>query len=312
MPLSANQRTAYVEDAETFFSLMSRTRQWDALQPDAVQRWLDNFPTDELRYYACRVLRGLLYYSERDVETLLREALFHKVIGGIVRSEQRALSFGQFPSTLAYNFRRTVERTLLVPLVVADSPAESSSEVTRIAQQRLDIPGSRICYPHQIPEQDFADIDNVVIVDDNLGSGDQFREFWTTYRGHRSSELARFLASANASVFSLVLVANAPALAALRDEFPEVAFCCAQELPSAWEVFGNSSVYWPDPEEQTEAETALEAHLGKFGIPLKGYGAMSYALILHRTVPDWCLPALWQQAEDWTGTPPVSWTFLEA
>src|SRR5688500_5994888 len=87
MPLTEEQRRDYVQDAEAFFAIMRRAGQWDGLLPDAVNLWLENFDTPSLRYFACRILRGLLYYSERDTETLLREGLNHQVLGRLVRME---------------------------------------------------------------------------------------------------------------------------------------------------------------------------------------------------------------------------------
>jgi hypothetical protein len=301
VPLTDTERADYVEDAEAFFAVMRRTHQWDALAPDAVQGWLGNFPqTGATRYFACRILRGLLYYSERDVETLFREALFDQVLGRIVRAAHQLPSkFGCLPSKLAYELQRVLERTVLVPLTSSGRPSESSPEITRIAQQRLSVSKGNILYPEHLDKEALGKFEHVVIVDDNLGSGAQFREFWSEYKLPDGSLLSDLLAPPGVSVHSLVLVGAADALGELRVNYPSVAFCCAQELPSNYGVFATSSVYWPDADEQTEAFAALTAHLASFGIPVQGWNDLTYAVILHKTIPDWTLPALWMSTEDW-------------
>jgi hypothetical protein len=301
LPLTDDQRADYVEDAEAFFAVMRRTHQWDALAPDAVPGWLGNFPaTGASRYFACRILRGLIYYSERDVETLLREALFDQVLGRIVRAEYQLPSkFGCLPSKLAFELQRALERTVLVPLTASGLPSESSPEITRIAQQRLSVPKANILYPEHLDKESLERFDHVVIVDDNLGSGAQFRGVWSEYKLADGSLLSDLLAPPRVSVHSLVLVGAAKALAELRVSYPMVDFCCAQELPSNYGVFAPSSVYWPDADEQSEAFASLTAHLASVGIPVDGWDALTYAVILHKTIPDWSLPALWMSAEDW-------------
>lgn len=301
MPLTDTERAEYIEDAEAFFAVMRRTHQWDALAPDAVQGWLGNFPqTGATRYFACRVLRGLLYYSGRDVETLFREALFDQVLGRIVRVEHQLPSkFGCISSKLAYELKRALERTALVPLTSSGRPSESSPEITRIAQQRLTVPKDNILYPHHLDEETLKQFDHVVIVDDNLGSGSQFREFWCDYQLPDGSLLSDLLGKHNVSVHSLVLVGAKEALSELRTDYPNVAFSCAQELPANYGVFATSSVYWPDAEEQAEAFATFTTHLESFGIPVLGFNELTYAVIIHKTIPDWTLPALWMSTEDW-------------
>lgn len=300
VPLTAPQRKDYTEDAEQFFAVMRRSGQWDGIAADAVPRWLNNFPSDSLRYFASRILRGLVYYSERDIGTLLKEGLLHQVLGQLVRERyQLASGFTCYPSVLSYQLRSHAERTLLVPLTPSDNPAESGPAIARLAEQSLAFPRSNICYPDQLKDRDFSNVDDVVLVDDNLGSGEQFREFWPSYLVDGRVDVGRFLGAAASRIHYLVLIATESALNQLRSNFPEVHFACAQRLPGSYDVFAPGSIYWPDLEEQNEARSELELHLAQFGVSLRGFEGLTYAVVLHNTIPDWCFPAFWRKEEDW-------------
>jgi hypothetical protein len=275
--------------------------QWDGLEPNAANRWLDNFSTGPLKYFAARILRGLVYYSERDIGTLLKEGLVHQVLGRLVREEyQLKTEFSCYPSRLTYELKRHTERTLLVPLVMSDNPAESGPGITRIAERLLGFSRDNICYPDQLIDRNFSEIDDVVIIDDNLGSGQHFRKFWDDFANRDGVAISRFLTHAAKRVHHLVLVAVEPAFRSLVADYSDVRFAAAQLIPGDYGVFAPNSVYWPDTEEQTEAYNAFQSHLSSFDIPISGFSDMTFAVVLHDTIPDWCLPALWLQRPDWT------------
>lgn len=300
MPLTEEQRHDYVQDAEAFFAIMRRAGQWDGLLPDAVNLWLENFDTPPLRYFACRILRGLLYYSERDTETLLREGLNHQVLGRLVRMEHQIPSaFSCYPSLLNYHLTSARQRTLLVPLTTDANPSESALQVTRVVRKRLHFPSANICFPNQLVAQDFSKFKHVVVVDDNVGSGAQFREFWENCPVDGTT-VGRYLSQSGATLHYLVLIGTASAVAQLRTDFPEVDFRCAQNLPDNYGVFAPASVYWPDAEEQAEAQQAVTQLVEGRGVTPVGWNGMTYAAVLHQIIPDWCLPALWQKTVDWT------------
>jgi hypothetical protein len=230
----------------------------------------------------------------------LKEGLLHQVLGDLVRERYQLPSgFACYPSVLSYQLRSHAERTLLVPLTASDSPAESGPGIARLAEQSLAFPRANICYPHQLKDRDFSVIDDVVFVDDNLGSGKQFRNFWPSYFVDASTEIGRFLGATAARLHYLVLIATESALVQLRSDFPELHFACAQRLPDSYDLFARDSIYWPDSEEQDEAVKTLEDHLARFGVSLRGFEGLTYAVVLHNTIPDWCFPAFWRKEEDW-------------
>jgi hypothetical protein len=290
----------HVEDTEAFLNLMLRSRQWDGLDSTRVERWLGNFDSDLLRYYALRILRRVVYYSEMDGELLLREALLHRVIGAeIRRTHQVASSFGRLPSFLESEFKRTLPKTLLVPLMDSGKPSESSPAITRIAAQRLNVPTESIHFPEKVTKSDLAACDRVVLVDDNVGSGQQFRAFWNTFEVASGERFQDLLKSAQKPLYYVVLVGTSTALTDLRADHPNIRFCATQELTPDYEVFAPDSLFWGDPTECTAAKALIDEHLKSRGIPLLGWASLGYAVVFHRTIPDWSLPMFWQGNENW-------------
>jgi len=295
-------RAGYVEDATKFVHLMLEARQWDALDKLSVQNWLDNFPA-QCRYFSLRILRHLLYYSERDLEALLRETILHSVLGTDIRRRfQLPSKFGQYPSFLHYELCKAMERTALVPLLDGNRPSESSLTVTRTALQALGFKPYSFAFPDKLSEIKTTTCDRLIFVDDNLGTGDQFRTFWTQFEAEPGRSIADFCDThADWPIYYVVQVGLDQALNDLRGEFPRVHFLAGQIVAPDHGVFQPTSRCWLSEAERIEATAALTEVVQPIGIQLLGYRDFDYAVVLHKNIPDWSLPLLWRGVKgEWT------------
>ena len=296
------KHSSYIERAEKAVSLMLVSHQWDGLNQSTVNRWISNFD-DPLRYYAWKILRHLLYYSEVDIELLLREVLFHNIIGhDVPLRTQVSSAFHSYPCELAWQFAQELPKTLLVPLMDSSSPSESGPALTRVAMQKLLYPKTSIVFPDKIlcSRLENGDFRRVVIIDDNSGTGDQFRKFWTTTRFMDNSDLlSDVLPQLSIPIYYAVLIMPEATRRDLQAEIPNVTFKAAQVLTAEDEVFAAASRYWENDDELHKARVDMESHLNKFGIPLLGYRDHSFAVTLHHTIPDWSLPMLWRGVNGW-------------
>lgn len=137
-PMTQPLRDTAVQDTRLFLDLMQSTHQWDGVPPDSVKRWLNNFTSADLTYFATRILRHLLYYSERDTALLLNEVIIHRLLGTRVRSTQQLASgYSKHLTTLQWNLNSAKARTLITPLLDANKPSESSLALTRLLMQEL-------------------------------------------------------------------------------------------------------------------------------------------------------------------------------
>ncbi len=281
--------------------IMLRCGQWEGLTKTRVDQWINNFDTPETQYYAWRILRHLVYYSSRDAELLLKEVLFHKVVGRRVRlGFQVAQGFSHYPSRLKYEQQRALHRTLLIPLMDDDSPGESGPGIVRLALKSLNFPEKSICFPDAVGRHgSFADFDHIVIVDDNTGTGKQFCRFWDSYKLHDGTLLRDVIALSKVPVCYVVLVATEGAISLLRRKYADVDFFAAQELTSEYRIFGPGSACWGSDDERLSAEHALGLHLKKFGVPLRGFNGCDYAVSIREIAPNWTLPMFWYDNEDW-------------
>lgn len=295
-----DNRDDFIEDTKKLVDLMLATRQWDALDRVAVQNWVGNFSTST-EYFAWRILKALIYYSERDLGALLREALIHKVLGRHVRATiQIPSKFSTYPSLLQYELSHATRRTAITPLLAGDHPAQSSFAVVRSALIDLGIPQTAFTSSAELCALTPQDTDRIIIVDDNAGSGDQFDEFWTRYElapgVTPASHLSQF-----AEVHYVVLSATEQGLTRLKVDFPAVTFTAGQVLTPEHSLFDPASTCWHDDAERTEALATLKHVAASRGLALAGYGGLTYAVILHKNIPDWTFPLLWRAIpNEWT------------
>jgi hypothetical protein len=293
-------RESFIETADNFANLMLHIRQWDGINKTDVLGWISNFDTS-LRYFAWKLLYRLIYYSERDIELLLREVLFHKTLSREVRETYQIPSgFGRYPSFLNFQLKRMFDKTLIVPVLDSSKPHESGPAVTRIAVQRLGIPDASVLFPGDIQDHHLTSHERIIFIDDNVGSGDQFKDFWTDYPfSNQKQLLSEAVESSQLKVYSLSLVAVKQSLVKLQGMFPKVTFRAAQELSAEYEIFSPESIVWSNDAERLEAQAAINTLLNERGVPTYGHANLSFGVIMHQTIPDWSHPMLWRERPDW-------------
>jgi len=85
----------------------------------------------------------------------------------------------------------------------------------------------------------------------------------------------------------------------LRTQYPELTIICAEYIDEHHQIFGEMNRCWKDKAEGQWAEALLGTKLTEHGISLKGHNDLCFAVALHKTIPDWSLPALHKNKNDW-------------
>lgn len=291
----------YIDDCEPYASLMIAARQWDYVNHTAVRQWIGNFgPSKFGTYCAWRILRNLIYYSARDIEALLREGLFHNILGHDIRiKHQIASEFSRYPSHLKYYLERSKEKTLLVPIMSNNNPSESAPEVSRIIVQKLRFPEGNVVFPKDLTDAMLSSYDRIILIDDNIGSGDQFDEFWNEFECSDRYLVSQRLTGCGKPIYCLVVVATEAGIDKLESSYSEIKFLATQKLGTKYQVFSQNSIFWANDAEREKAKDLFSNVLRSFGIPLLGHKDLDYAVILHDTIPDWSLPMLWKSSVEW-------------
>jgi len=72
-------------------------------------------------------------------------------------------------------------------------------------------------------------------------------------------------------------------------------------LTEKYRVFSDESIgfFWTDKDQLAKAKEYFSRLEQDRGVPMYGYGALDFAVIIHRNIPDWTLPIFWKDATDW-------------
>lgn len=290
----------YIDKAHLAIKFFLRC-QWDGLKKQDVDNWLDNFPESlNDQYYSIRLLNQLMYYSKWDMEDLLREGIFHRVLGKKVLLEhQLSNNFRIGQQELESEFNRCLEETIFIPLLDSNAPHESGNQIARLLVTRLGIRSQNVIFAQDITSK-HSSYRNLIIVDDCIGSGNQCRNFWANATVKDGTLLRKWCSLTQVEPTYVVLVGYAKSLNDLSKELEDLPICCIETLQDEHRVFGENSDFWDDDAERKDAMEYFAEITRANGIPLLGYINLDFALIMHQSIPDWSLPIFWKETADWS------------
>jgi hypothetical protein len=290
----------YIDNARLAINFFLKCHQWDGLTRHEVDCWLENFSdTLEGQYYSIRLLNQLLYYSERDMENLLREGIFHRVLGKKVLLEhQLSKNFKTSQQELEFEFTGCLEKALFVPLLDSCAPHESGNQISRILVNRLGVKPQNVIFTQNITSLHVS-YENLIIVDDYIGSGNQCRDFWTNATVNDGTPLRVWCSGNQVEPSYVALIGYVNSLHNLSNELPDLSIYCIETLQDEYRVFGKDTIYWSDDAEREDAIAYFKSITDTQGIPLFGYNELDFALIMHQNIPDWSLPLFWKGTTDW-------------
>lgn len=291
----------YIDNARLAINFFLEYHQWDGLTKQEVDCWLENFSGSlQEQYYSIRLLNQLLYYSERDMEILLIEGVFHRVLGRqVLFKHQLQNNFKTCQQELEFEFSRCLEKTIFVPLLDSGAPHESGNQISRILVNRLGINPCNVMFAQNISSS-HASCESLIIVDDCIGSGDQCREFWANATVQDGTPLRLWCSFNQVEPIYVALVGYSKSLYDLSKELKDLSICCIETLQDEYRVFWENSIYWEDDTERKESMEYFSTLTESHGIPLLGYNQLDFALIMHQNIPDWSLPLFWKGTPDWS------------
>ena len=289
----------YVDDSKVFFDFLMNTRQWSNISPLEYKRWLSNFnDIQDGEYIACRLLNHLLYYSEKDIIKLIIDAINSIFYQDIVLPLQLSKNFSSLPSENEFAITEALKKTLFIPLSIWNDPGDSGPHIVRLIHNH---------YKPQVQMRRVTDIndtmcgvfDRIIIVDDFVGSGQQFSDFWTEAEVTTGNLFRNWCNSHNIPAYYLALIGYDKKLQELREKYKDITIRFAETLSDNHRVFSENSFCWNDSEEKTKVKEILEQELGKFGIKIFGHDNLDFAVSTHDTIPDWSLPLFHKNIGGW-------------
>lgn len=291
----------YIERNLPVIFYLCRCRQWDGVSESIVKDWIVNFQDLEGRYYAVRILKHLAYYSENDLEALLRHGIFDLIIGReILKDTLLPSGFNVIPTGLGAEARRRLARTLFVPLLVRPGPDESGTQVVRMLTHRLGVPPRNVVFHWQVGRAPMGGYERLIVCDDCLGSGEQIEEFWSGATIEGSGATLRSVCSNEGwRPYYLALVGYEQRVQEIEGKLQPLEIVAAEALTERNRVFEAGTDFWEGEDEREAVCHYFERVERERGIRQRGFRGLDFGVVLHKTVPDWTVPMLWDSAPGW-------------
>lgn len=289
----------YIERNQPLVEFFVKTDQCGGLSIPLLRRWLSNFPDDKGKYFAVRMLKHFLFYSDNDVLRLLQFGFEYFVKEKKARQRMLKSNFVMMPSILNPLLQEELNDTIFIPLLSDNKPTESGEEIIRLLSKKLQISDSCCMFHWDLTDEVVDRVSRIVIVDDNIGSGDQLETFWKYPLDLYCNDFDQMLNKFSLEIVYLSLVAVSGTIDRLRVQFPKLSVIASEEVDESYSVFSDRSYFWRTLEEKEEAKDYIQTLAEERGVPFLGHKSMDYAVMIGKYIPDWVLPIFWKSAADW-------------
>lgn len=292
-------KNEYIDNSKVFFDFLLHTHQWSNITSVEYNQWLSNFDgIPDGQYIACRLLNRLLYYSDKDIKKLLVDAINDVYSQQVVLPLQLSKGFSSLPSENEYEINASIKKTLFIPLTIWGDPGASGPYIMRCIHNYYK-PRVQACYVSEIVNSEVIPYDRIIIVDDFVGSGEQFSDFWENAEIRDGTLLRKWCQDHKIQATYLALIGYKKTLLDLQSHFDDIHISFAETLDESHRIFAPNGLCWENVEEQERVQQLLKTELDKFGIKLLGFRDLDFAVAVHDTIPDWSLPLLYKNINGW-------------
>ena len=269
---------------------LSRSNVRNPLSVERIKVWVKQFPSEKERTLAWLILRNLIFRTNEQLQSSMRQALKQAAqhfLDQVGRRETVA-----WPDALkgAAGLDFYCGPPSLVQYGMAE-PGKSGDVIARSINQRY---GIKKLFPSDVNV--LSENERFIIVDDGTYTGTQLASFFRNWdRDYSSGRVA-----------IAVGIAHQTACDYLRSELPEVplfhgelltAETCFAALSQKW-IDTNQWMYEKSPLE-VYAEVHKRAQPFQGGIGSNGYGGIGALVAFSHGVPDDSIQLLWGVSETW-------------
>lgn len=294
--ISKEHQSFYIDQSKEYFKFLIESGQWTSINEIKYRCWLNNFEADK-QYLACKLLSHLLAYSEKDLENLIIETVRDIFIQEIILPTQLKNQFGTRENDMEYMLKSNMQKTLIIPLEATDESGQSGDAMARLLKNKSGFELHYSTYSH-IDER--TKYKYLIIVDDCIGTGRQFIDFWEKVNISSGKLLRTWCKEQNIKPYYVVAVGYKKALEKAKEKFGKtITIKCADILSERHRIFEKNNYCWEGDNELEDVVRDLTSLLSEKRIGLKGYKGLDFAVLLHNTVPNWSLPLFFKKREDW-------------
>lgn len=266
---------------------------WGPIEEARLRNWIRQFEQYGAELLGAILLDNLIFKSKSQLRAILSTLMTGAdLCDGMRHDCELVESLGSF----------TDPGIRMAPAIsLSQPPTKSGFYVLRLLQRMYRIRNGWLVWPQKFDELP-AVTRLLIIVDDFLGSGNQFSTF------AELSKLAQLRAKKpELRIVYLVAVAHQSGIDSVRKEFPYVEVICGEVLNDDFHVFRGERLnqrYRANISEGLEIEYLALAK--KAGLPLNGtfgpfgYGQQGLCYGFEHGTPNNTLPAFWYETPVWT------------
>ena len=270
--------------------------------------WIGNFQPDEQKL-ARRLLKNFLYFSQ-----IMTEEMF--------KSNFQSLS--KYILTDKSNFEECVQQwnnflnNSYIVRVTGEEPSDADSGYTfsRWSRNLLGYDESQLLTPEkalEVLEQQPERLNNFIFVDDFVGSGNQFVDFWHR-RWFKNLSFSNFEGKTPSNFFYIPIFATKLGYTNITNNCTGVQIVTCHVLDNTTSALDTNSYIWKDID--FDGISKIQEISRRIGIPMtngqvidhgngtkdvswNGFHGLGLALAINHSCPDATLPIFYFSSEDW-------------
>ncbi len=275
----------------------------DFLSFKEIEEWINfNFDNDdEGKYYLLKILLNTIFYSKKDLIKLLEYGIYELVWSSQIKSFLNSFKDHILPRNY-YNGTITElkNKTCFIPLLDSDKPYESGNLVTGDLVHKLSVPKENVYFLHNINQDIIQNYEQLIIVDDCIGSGMQLKNFWKSQNIEFIKEYAK---SNDFSITYLALIGYIDSVKKLKQagSLENINVVVVEELTNENRIFHeeNTAIWRKDSNEREKAVSYFNEIQKTRGVSFRGFKKLDFAVIFSDRIPNWSLPIFHKKSPDW-------------
>lgn len=288
----------FEQDKTKQFKYYRDTHLWPLADDFNFEEWLNNFAEGEERDIAIRILDFFMFFPESLVNQMLATVIGK--CGYFFKRKRGSWSNERFKTDCWYSFVPGEEL----------KPTDSGYLFQRKLRDNLHIPEERIISYEQLHQKLATTIDqNVILVDDFVGSGHQTAVAWKVHSFYGDKTLEDWTITNNHCVTYAPLVVNYMGKKEIEDNCKNLDLTFIHALSREFNIFSPDCPCWNgDRALHRKAMHLLEEKSMALGIPftggsdtidIMGYKQQGLALAFYHCMPDACPPIFYWETANW-------------
>lgn len=295
--LSDESGIIFFENVITSTKTLVSSGLWKEVNLRTLQNWIEYFESDEEKLLCGLLLDSLVFRSRAQTQALLSNVI-EKSIPQLIQSSHPEFSRDLHRILSAKYPGKEREEIIIVPVIRdIDPPTKSGPLVARLYKKDIGINEKFMEWPWKLQART-TQAKIVIFIDDFVGTGDQFLEFYKLFFSSQPShEGIKYIYAP--------LGACKAGLDKIKEELPRIKICQAEAILQENKFFSGMPLRYKgiDEEFSKKMKSTYEVFLKKVGLgKLKdklGYGELELTYAYSHGTPNATLPILWAANEQY-------------